>query len=351
MPMLVPVPEFSRVHVFHALAVALIVGVACRGEDQMSPDAAPPASNSFNAHTVATSSSTTCTRKVNVSTVSALAKATSSAMPGDCILLAAGTYAVGVPSWTRSGTATQPITLEGAGRTTVLTLGGYGGIYLRANYWRVRKLRVTSGLFGIQTEGVKYVELDSLEVDNTQMAAINLRYGTNHSVVKNSRIHDTGKATPWYGEGVYIGGYAYAGSTSPDLAADDNQVLNTSFGPYVRAEAIDISAGADRVIATGNTIDGTGTVYKYGNTNSLIGVRGFGHQISDNVLSKGAPHGIAVYSGSATFHRNHVALYNVWSYPRPVGINRYSGTVTVGCDNVVTNIPSGGSAYNVSCTP
>jgi hypothetical protein len=348
MPMLVPTPGSSRI-VVRALALSLVAAIACREEDQLSPNSEPPLSP----HTVATAapSSSGCTRKVSVSTVSALSSATSNALPGDCIYVAAGTYAVGVPRWTRSGTATQPIRLEGTGRTTVFTLGGLGGMYIRGNYWQVRKLRVTNGLFGIQTEGVKYVVLDSLEVDNTQMAAINLRYGTNHSVVKNSRIHDTGKATPWYGEGVYIGGYAYEGSSLPDDAADDNQVLNNVFGPYVRAEAIETAAGADRAIVTGNRIDGTGTVYKYGYMNSLIGIRGFGHQISNNVLSKGAPHGIDVYGGSATFRRNQIALYAQTNYPSPLGIDRSGGTVTVYCDNVVTNIPSGGAAYNVKCTP
>jgi Right handed beta helix region len=353
----VPTRVCTTVTLVRALAVAMVAGLACRGEDQLSPDAGP----AMNPHTTTAptpppptslTSSVSCTRRVNVSTVSALSNATSNALAGDCIIVAAGTYAVGVPSWSRSGTATQPITLEGAGPTTVFTLGGNGGIYVRGSYWRVRKLRVTNGLFGIQTERVKYVELDSLEVDNMQQQAINLRYGTNHTIVKNSKIHDTGKANPSWGEGVYIGGYAYYGSSSPDLAADDNQVLRTAFGPYVRAEAIDISEGADRVIANGNTIDGTGTVYKYGQMNSLVGVRGTGHQFNDNVLSKGAPDGFMVYSGSATFHRNKIALYALTNYPSPMGIYRNgSSTVIVGCDNIVTNIPAGGAAYNVTCTP
>jgi hypothetical protein len=265
--------------------------------------------------------------------------------------VAAGTYAVGVPKWTRSGTAARPITLEGAGSATVLTLGGNGGIYLRGNYWRVRRLRVTSGLFGIQTEGTKYVELDGLEVDNMLQAAINLRYGTHHSVVKNSRIHDTGKGTARYGDGVYIGGYAAYGSSAADNLADDNQVLTTTFGPNVRAEAIDISAGADRTTVRGNTIDGTGTKYEYAAVNSLIGVRGSGHEISDNVLRKGVPHGIAVYAGSATFRRNRISLQASTNYPAPLGIFRAAGTARVYCDNVVTDIPPKGRAYNVSCIP
>ncbi len=345
-----------RVHVRRVLAVALSATAACSAEDQVSPDSSVPqdmTSSALSPHTAAapTPSTTTCARKVNVSTVSALSKATSSALPGDCIIVAAGTYAVGVPSWNRNGTAAQPITLEGAGSRTVFTLGGNGGMYIRANYWRVRKLRVTDGLFGIQTEGVKYVELDGLEVDNMQQAAINLRYGTNHTVVRNSRIHDTGKAKARWGEGVYVGGYASPGNSSPDNAADDNQVLTTTFGPRVRAEAIDISTGADRAVLRGNTIDGSGTVFEYGYMNSLIGLRGFGHRIIDNVLSKGSPDGIIVYAGSATFRRNRIALFNLWKYFGAFGIERKGGTVMVACDNVVTDLLLGAKAFNVSCTP
>jgi hypothetical protein len=292
-----------------------------------------------------------CARTVNVSTVSALSNATSGALPGDCIIVAPGSYSVGVPSWTRSGTAAQPITLQGAGSATVFNLGGNGGIYLRANHWHVRKLRVTNGFFGIQTEGASYVELDSLEVDNMQQAAINLRYGTNRSVVKNSKIHDTGKGTKRYGEGVYIGGYATPANAAPDYLADDNQVLYNTFGPNVTAEAIDLSDGADRLTAIGNTIDGTGTVYEYGAMNSLIGVRGVGHVFTDNVLAKGAPHGIVVYNGSAMFRRNRISLQGTTGYAAPLGINRAGGSATVYCDNSVTNIQSGGAAYNVTCTP
>ena len=357
MPMHVPTRAGTRVYLFRALAVGMVAGLGCRGEDQLSPEAGP----AMNPHKTTAptppppppppSSSASCTRKVNVSTVSALSSATSNALAGDCIIVAAGTYAVGVPSWSRSGTSSKPITVQGAGSATVFTLAGNGGMYVRGNYWRVRQLRVTNGLFGIQTERVNNVELDSLEVDNMQQQAINLRYGTNHTVVKNSKIHDTGKANPSWGEGVYIGGYASYGSSSPDYAADDNQVLNTTFGPNVRAEAIDISEGADRVIANGNRIDGTGTVYKYGQMNSLVGIRGTGHQFNDNVLSKGAPDGFMLYSGSATFRRNRIALYALTNYPSPMGIYRNGGTAIVGCDNIVTNIPAGGGAYNVKCTP
>jgi hypothetical protein len=295
---------------------------------------------------VTATSGISCARTVNVSTVSALNSAIAAALPGDCINAAAGTYTLSqYPKWTRSGTAAQRITLSGVGPTTILTTNN-GVISLQASYWTVRKLRITNGFTGFQPEGSAYVELDSLEIDNMTQAAVHLRWGTNNSTVRRSKIRDTGKGTAQYGEGVYIGGYASGFSGPADLLADDNKVLDNQFGPNVRAESIEISAGADRVTATGNTIDGTGTVSIYGAMNSLISVRGVNHVISNNVLSKGAPYGIDIYEGSAIFRGNQISLQT-----NAIGIRRVAGTVTVYCDNVVTDIQPGGSAYNVACTP
>jgi hypothetical protein len=277
----------------------------------------------------------TCARTVNVTTASGLSSAAGNAQAGDCIMIAAGTYSMPTQTWTKSGTASQPITLQGVGSATVLTTGSNGGIYLKASYWHIRKLRVTNGFFGIQTEGSAYTEIDSVEVDHMQQAGINLRYGTNHSTVKNSKIHDTGIATPKWGEGVYVGGYACEGCTTADNLADDNAVLNSTFWNN-GAESIDLSDGADRLTVVGNTINGAGTASIYGQTNSLIGVRGNGHIITDNVLSNGAPYGIDQYNGSATYRRNTIT-------DATLGINISGGTATVYCDNQAT--------ASVTCTP
>lgn len=281
-----------------------------------------------------------------VGSVAQLTSALNAASPGDCIQATAGNYALGTQRWTHSGTETMRITLEGAGPTTVFTLRGKGGIYLQASYWTIRRLRVTDGFFGIQTEGAGYVDLDSLEIDNVEQAAVNLFYGTHHTTVRRSKIHHTGQGTARYGEGIYIGGNAAPDNSAPDDAADDNSVVDNQFGPSVTAEAIDISRGADRVTATGNSMDGTGTLSESGFTNSLIAARGVGHQITDNVLIKGAPNGIDVYEGSATFRRNRISLES-----EGIGIRRAEGTITVYCDNLVTDISLGGAAYNVPCTP
>jgi hypothetical protein len=289
-------------------------------------------------------------RTVNVSTVSALNTALSNVLPGDCINLAAGTYSLPQTlSVTKGGTAQNPVAIQGAGSSTVLVQDPRNGIRQYASYIHWKNLRNTGGFFGFWTEGVTGTVFDAVEVDHIQFAAIGLHYGSHHNVVKNSRIHDTGLGDVRYGEGIYVGGYISQGSSVPDDLADYNQVIDNTFGPNVTAESIDYSEGADNGVVSGNTIDGRGSQFVYGQTNSLISLRGVGHRVDDNVLSYGSPHGIAIYQGSATFHRNRIALFNLWSYPA-IGIRRVSGTPTVFCDNAVTEIPPGGAAYNVTCT-
>jgi hypothetical protein len=288
-------------------------------------------------------------RTVNVSTVSALNAALSNALPGDCINLAAGTYSLPQTlSVTKGGTAQNPVVIQGVGSASILQQSPTNGIYVRASYIHWKNLRNTGGFFGFYAEGVTGTVFDAVEVDHIQNHAIGLHYGSHHNVVKNSRIHDIGLGDPRYGEGIYVGGYVSQGSSVPDDLADYNQVIDNTFGPNVTAESIDYSEGADNGVVSGNTIDGRGSRYIYGQTNSLISLRGVGHRVDDNVLSHGSPHGIAIYQGSATFHRNRIALFNLWNYPA-IGIWRVGGTATVYCDNAVTDIPPGGAAYNVTC--
>lgn len=42
-------------------------------------------------------------------------------------------------------------------------------------------------------------------MSGTGQEAVHLRYGTTHSKLQYSRLHDTGLINPQYGEGIYIG--------------------------------------------------------------------------------------------------------------------------------------------------
>ncbi len=287
-------------------------------------------------------------RTVAVSTAGELTTAIGSSQPGDCILLAAGTYTTGTIRQSRGGTAANPVTVRGAGGSSIVTMGG-GSWLPQAPYLRFENFRLTNTFYGFYcgesgAPGCPYAVFDSMEVDHAAQSGIALENGSSFSQVLRSRVHDTGVSRAVYGEGVYVGGY---GTPTTDVKVLNNTFYNTG------AEAIDNSAGADRMTATGNVIDGTGTAFIDGGTVSLVGLRGNNVVFSNNTLTKGSPHGIVVWSGSGTVLRgNTIHLFNIDNYPAPKGIDasRASGT-QVGCDNIVTDVPSGGLAYTGSCAP
>ena len=194
--------------------------------------------------------SSTCLRTVSVTTVSGLTSALSQALPGDCILLAAGTYGVTAGTAhtsvglniTRSGTVAAPIIVQGLGSSTIIDLN-QRLMYVDASHIQLRRLRLTDfpGV-GLWLRGVTGVVIDSVEVDHTLQEAVALHYGSHHNIIKNSLFHDTGILAPSTARGSTSADRMQDGVTL-DVGATDNQVLNNHFGPNVRADAVDVKEG------------------------------------------------------------------------------------------------------------
>ena len=303
--------------------------------------------------------------------MSELTTALAQGVPGDCILLAAGTYSItdGTAGSTvglhitKSGTATAPIIVQGVGSGTIIDLN-QRLMYLDASYFQLRRLRLTDfpGV-GLWLRGVTGVVLDSVEVDHTEQEAVALKYGSNHNIIKNSLFHDTGIRNPQWGEGIYLGGYMQDGVTL-DVGATDNQVLNNHFGPNVRADGVDVKEGADRTVIRGNFFDGTGSVYVPGVTEALISVVANHVTIDSNFMQYGKIHGVSfvaqgggrVMSGNVAT-RNTIDLQDIFQAARgttlPYGFQFQAGTVdpmgaVIKCDNVMLS----GLLNNWSpCTP
>ena len=316
--------------------------------------------------TVATSSPTpqgNCARAVNVSSVSGLSAAVGSAQPGDCINVAPGTYSLSTAlRITRSGTASQPITIQGDGSTTVINLQQQEMTFEKASYVRLRKLRLTNfPLRGFWLRDSHYNVLDSLEIDHTQHEAIALKDLSSHNTIQNSRIHDTGLAAAEYGEGVYVGGSADAGYQA-NYGVTDNKVLDNKFGPNVRSESVDVKQGGDRTLIDGNSFDGTGTANTYtAGSASLVAVIASYVTINANTFTYGRPNGVIFYAPSDgspivgnVASNNRIDLQNILNYSGDsfYGFNLTRGTnstdhVVIKCSNTVTN----GAFSNVACTP
>jgi hypothetical protein len=300
-----------------------------------------------------------CVRTVNASTVSGLTSALSGALPGDCILLAPGTYTLGSGlTIAKSGTASAPVMVQGAGSNTIIDVN-QKGMFVDASYFQLRRLRLTNfNTLGLWLRGVTGVVIDSVEVDHTLQEAVALKYGSHNNIVKNSLFHDTGILYPQYGEGIYIGGKNRDGTTL-DFGATDNQVLNNHFGPNVRADGVDVKEGADHTLIRGNFFDGTGSVYTPNNSNALISVIASYTTIDSNFMQYGKPQGVAWIKGVGTpagnvATRNTIDLRDIHQAERgtevPYGFQFQfgtPGTALVNCNNVMLS----GLLSNRPCTP
>jgi parallel beta helix pectate lyase-like protein len=314
------------------------------------------------------SSPSSCLRTVPVSTMDGLTAALSAALPGDCILMVAGTYSVTVASphslglsITKSGTAANPIVIQGAGSSTVLDLN-LRMMDLRGSYVQLRRFRITDfpGM-GLWLRGVTGVVLDSMEIDHTNQEAIKIVEGSHHNVIKNSHIHDTGIVEPQWGEGIYVGNSGYPGFPL-DFGVTDNQILNNYFGPNLRSEGVDLKEGTDRTIVRGNTFDGTGTANTLDmGSGALMAVISSNNVIDGNTFKFGRPDGIDFYAPTTVTMVGNVVSNNTVDLQNILGVTRPYGTwgfwltantnspshVILKCNNTVIN----GTFSNVACTP
>lgn len=125
-----------------------------------------------------------------------------SANPGDTIHLNDGHYNGQFES-SRSGSSSAPITLKGS-KSAVISSSNYG-IYIKGDYWHLEGFKVSDAKKGIILEGASHCVLDNIEVTKIHEEGIHFRQSSQHNILRNSHVHDTGTVTPGYGEGVYIG--------------------------------------------------------------------------------------------------------------------------------------------------
>lgn len=231
-------------------------------------------------------------RTLQVSTAAALSAALAEANPGDTIELAAGTYS-GTFVATRSGTATQPITLRGPA-TAVLqnnaTSGKRYGLYLNgANYWVLDGFTVSHSQKGIVTDRANFNLLKQLTVHTTEDEGVHFRQFSCDNTLQDSNIYNIGLVQPQYGEGVYLGSAksnwaTYTGSANTPDASHRNKVLNNTIGPDVAAEGIDVKEGTKDGLIQGNSFIGSG-IKGQNSGDSVIDMKGDSYLVKGNTVS------------------------------------------------------------------
>jgi len=226
---------------------------------------------------------------VRVATASQLSAALSSAAPGHTIVLADGTY-TGRFALKRSGTATAPIRVTG-GRNARLDGGSVSSGYTlhldKANYVRVDGITVTNSQKGIVLDQSTHSVLTNLDVYNTGSEAVLLRNYSSDNVVSNNEVHATGRVTPGYGEGIYVGlavsNWASTGQSrtggGPDTS-DRNQIIDNHIH-HTTAESIDIKEGSTGGLIARNRFDSTG-MSGANYADSWVDIAGNSYLVRDN---------------------------------------------------------------------
>jgi hypothetical protein len=291
----------------------------------------------------------TYTRRVDVSSQSALTSALSNAQSGDQIRMAAGTYSGGV-SITRSN-----FTLCGPRTAVIAPSSGSYGVYLtNVDNVTLKGFTVQGGLEGVYAKGLTNSRIDSLHVTGQQQEAIHLRLTSTNNVVVANTIDNTGNGSPDFGEGVYVGtAYAQMNYASLDHS-NGNQILRNHFGPNVRAELIDTKVGADSGLIEGNYFDGSGQVMSQTWIDCWVTIAGNHWTVRYNTGAHALKNGfraIQDYDGLTnvgsynTFGPGNVAEIDASGYGFRMDPNVVGNVVL--CGQTVTNAGSGYS--NIAC--
>jgi hypothetical protein len=295
-------------------------------------------------------------RLVSVSTASQLSSAITNAQPGDLIELAAGTYSARYVV-SRSGTTTNPVVLCGP-RSAVLDAGGWSTTdqavitMTNASNWTLRGVTIQNALRGFRISGATNVRLTGLEIRNIGQAAIQLYQSSKHNLIDSSYIHDTGKATKEYGEGVYMGTDAGAWPGGVPDRSDSNRIAYNVFGPNIGSDMVDVKPGTTGTVIEYNTLNGIGQGHSVSWNDAWIYIVGNGVLVRGNVGNDAPVHGFHVAStsgqpGWGLNNRFEGNTANVSSTGYGFKVDLTPNVVK--CSNTVTNAGSGYS--NIACTP
>jgi len=340
---------------------SLVLTAACSDKSSSPTGPKPAAAPASGASLLESALPTSCSgypraRLVNVSTAYQLSTALTNARPGDLIQLADGVYK-GHFTISRAGMASQRVVLCGT-RAAVLDGGGVGSgapvLQVKASYWTVDGVTIRNGLQGVVTNRVTGTVLRRLEVHTIGQAAVVFHIYSRRNVLERSYIHDTGKATKQYGEGVYVGTWhsqwSYLTGGLPDRS-DSNVVRKNVIGPYLGAEAVDIKDGVTGTVVDSNTFNGLGGSLSTPNLNSVVIVIGNNNTVEYNRLKNALRWGFEVEQLLTGWGYRNVFRGNVLDMSGAYGPAIFVGTTTVRASTVVkcSNSAIGTRLSNLSC--
>lgn len=296
-------------------------------------------------------------RIVRVSTSAQLTSALNAALPGDSIVLAAGTY-TGSFVATRPGMSNARIYLIGprsavlqntsVTAATVLKLDG-------AKYWTLKGFTVSTGLKGVTVWAARRVFIDSLEVKNTGQEAIAMGRFSPAGIIRKNLVHDTGKSAHQFGEGIYIGtsesNWCNFTGCAPDTTDSVQVVRNTIYN--AKADLIQVAAGTSAVSVRHNDLNGAGLVSDPSNPGWVLAM-GNKMLVDSNTAVDALTYGMKVRRNVPEWGNNNVFKANTMtvgtSDPAILLETAPANGMVVYCDNVRTDAGNG-PLSNIACTP
>ena len=230
-------------------------------------------------------------------TVQEIRDAVATASPGQVIQIADGEYEF-KPRLVASaaGTADAPITLTGSRQVILRTKNASGdyGLSITGDFWRIAGLNVAHASKGIVLDGSVGTVIDNVEVYDVGDEAVHFRACSSDGVLRNSYIHDTGRNSPQYGEGVYVGSANSNWSKYECTDVEEGQpegdntervLVEDNVFEDVTAEGADLKEGTDSGTLRRNVFRRTGTSGQ-NSADSAVDAKGNNWVIEDNSVSE-----------------------------------------------------------------
>lgn len=284
-----------------AVLVAL-VGSACFGSDA-EDDAATKSTGATTTTTSATGSTTTTTvpsgggTTIDVDTPDELQAALSSAEPGDVIGVADGEYLMDDRlTASASGTSTAPITLRGSRAAVLRTENASGdyGLHITGDHWRIMGVTIAHATKGIVLDGSVGTVIDGVEVYDISDEGVHFRKCSSDGVLRNSYVHDTGRNSPQYGEGVYVGSansnwsdYQCTDASEGVTLGDNTErvLIEDNVFEDITAEGADLKEGTDSGTLRNNEFRRTG-LSGMNSADSAVDAKGNNWLIEGNTVTE-----------------------------------------------------------------
>jgi hypothetical protein len=234
------------------------------------------------------------------------------------------------------------------------TSTGYVFYFDKVDHWILSGVTVTRGKKGVMLDESSQSLLTGLLVHDIGEEAVHFRKFSSQNIISFSEIRDTGKVTPGFGEGVYLGSAvsnwsSITGSSDTPDTSDGNKVLSNVFGPGITAEHIDVKEGTTGGEVRGNTFNGDG-ISGANFADSWMDVKGNGYIVAEST-GMGSPNDgfqthVAVDGwGNENVFSANIAEVNGPGYGFAIA-NDSQGNI-VRCDNVVKGAALGYA--NVDC--